>query len=295
MKTILFQLLPFTFFLLTAGSSFSQIGVNTDGTAPNSSAMLDVKSTTKGMLVPRMTELQRTGISSPATGLMVYQTDGSYGFYYYDGTNWIAIKASIQGSIGNVMDVDGNVYSTIIIGNQEWMAENLRVTHYSNGEDIPYVTDPTDWTNLTSGGYCWVAGNIDYKIPYGALYNFYAVDDSRSICPTGWHVPDVIERNVLETYLGGFLDAGGKMKTASSWLSPNTGANNSSGFAGLPGGRREETGTLYTNFLARGYWWTSTGTNPQAYGFELDWNSASVGSVFSTSWRFGFSVRCLRD
>jgi hypothetical protein len=130
--------------------AIGQVGINTDGSAPDASAGLDVYYTNNGFLLPRMTASQRTGISPAANGLLVYQTDETAGFYYYNETAWIFLGSG-DGYSGNVIDTDGNVYPTVRIGNQEWMAENLRVTHYRNGDFIPNVTDNTAWSGLTAG------------------------------------------------------------------------------------------------------------------------------------------------
>jgi len=146
MKPIFVTLLVMVF----AGSMFAQVGINPDNSQPDPSAMLDVNSTTKGLLIPRMTESQRTGISSAVAGLLVYQTDATSGFYYYNGAGWIYIGIG-EGAGDHMIDADGNAYSTVIIGTQEWMAENLRVTHYRNGDAIPNVTNTLSWYYLTTG------------------------------------------------------------------------------------------------------------------------------------------------
>ncbi|MCP4790448.1 MAG: hypothetical protein GY881_09470, partial [Gammaproteobacteria bacterium] len=163
--------------------------VGIGATAPESSAQLEVKSTDKGFLPPRMTQAQRDGISSPAAGLLVYQTDETPGYYYYTGTDWNGITGAGAGPIStsSLIDSDGNTYPTITIGNQVWMLENLRVTHYRNGDAIPNVTDDTGWSGLSTGAYCWYDNDQATNEKYGALYNWYTVDDSRGLCPEGWH------------------------------------------------------------------------------------------------------------
>lgn len=102
---------------------------------------------------------------------------------------------------GTMTDQDGNTYKTITIGSQTWMAENLRVTHFRNGDPIPNVTDNDTWHNLTSSAYCWYNNDISNKDIYGALYNWYAVTDSRNIAPAGWHVPTSDDMQELVDYL----------------------------------------------------------------------------------------------
>ena len=197
--------------------------------------MLDVKSTDKGFLPPRMTESQKDGILSPEAGLLIFQTDGTPGYYYYTGTNWIGITSSASTSL---IDCDGNNYATITIANQVWMAENLRVTHYRNGDAIPNVTDNAAWGALSTGAYCWYNNDQATNEKYGALYNWYTVNDSRGLCPDGWHVPSAAELSTLITYLGGNIVAGGKMKaTINLWNSPNSDATNISRLSVLPGWR----------------------------------------------------------
>jgi uncharacterized protein (TIGR02145 family) len=103
---------------------------------------------------------------------------------------------------GSMTDQEGNSYKTIVIGTQTWMAENLKTTRYRNGDLIPFVTDMKQWINLASGAYCWYNNEIIYKSTYGALYNWYTVNDSRNIAPAGWHIPDDDEWLTLINYLG---------------------------------------------------------------------------------------------
>jgi len=143
---------------------------------------------------------------------------------------------------------DGNVYQVVRIGNQCWMAENLRTTRYANGDAIPQVTGNSTWSSLSTGAWCWYDNDNQYENPYGKLYNWHAVADSRNICPAGWHVPTDAEWDALANFLGGSNVAGGKMKATGTahWNSPNTDATNSSGFTGLPGGYRYYYGYFYS-------------------------------------------------
>jgi uncharacterized protein (TIGR02145 family) len=141
--------------------------------------------------------------------------------------------------IDAVTDADGNKYSAVEIGTQVWMGENLRTTSYRTGSAIPLVTDGTAWFNLTTPGYCWYNNDANNKNIYGGIYNWYAVNTG-NLCTSGWHAPSNAEWDVLETYLGGDLIAGGMLKEAGTahWISPNTSADNSTGFTALPGGER---------------------------------------------------------
>ena len=196
----------------------------------------------------------------------------------------------------NVTVIDGNKYKTVQIGDQVWMAENLKVSHYRNGDAIPTGHSESEWSNLSTGAYAVYGGNESNADTYGYLYNWYAVDDSRNIAPEGWHVPTDAEWTILTDYLGGSNVAGGKMKEAgmSHWWSPNTGATNESGFTALPGGYRGYGGGYY-GMGGGGYFWSSAGGgSASAWRRVLPYHSSGVGRT-SGSKQGGFSVRCLRD
>jgi len=271
------------------------VGMGTS--TPHSSAKLEVNSTSKGFLPPRMTKSQRTSIGSLAAGLLVFQNDAPKGYYYCTGTNWVALEGSGAGAISSssCIDYNGNAYPTITIGTQVWMAENLRVKNYRNGDPIPNVPGKA-WETLTTGAYCWYDNDQSANAKYGALYNWYAVDDSRGLCPTGWHVPTDAEWTTFTTYLGGTTVAGGKMKSVSAlWSSPNTDATNNSGFSGLPGGYRGGNDGSFDYLGGYGYFWSSSQIDTyNAWYRYLLYNYAYVGrnSYYKEG---GFSVRCLKD
>jgi len=194
---------------------------------------------------------------------------------------------------GIIKDTEGNNYTTIKIGSQWWMAENLKTTKYNDGTAIPNVTVITDWAGLTDGAYCWYDNDeTTYKAIYGALYNGYAVNTGK-LCPVGWHVPSDAEWTTLFTYLGGESVAGGKMKETgiSHWTSPNSGATNESGFTGLPGSFRNFRGYFTCCIGSAGEWWTTT---PQM-GVDLSYLSLSVRFINAFPNISGLSVRCVRD
>jgi uncharacterized protein (TIGR02145 family) len=194
-----------------------------------------------------------------------------------------------------VKDIDGNIYTTVTIGTQEWMAENLKVTHYRNGEAIPNITDNAQWNDLSTGAYCWY-NNDEPTVgdTYGALYNWFTVVDSRNLCPVGWHIPSDPEWTTLTDYLGGEYIAGGKLKETGTihWLSPNTVATNESGFTGLPGGMRTSD---FDYIGIEGVWWSSTEYDSN-YAFHryIYYDSGSFTDSFFRK-EFGFSVRCIKD
>jgi len=220
--------------------------------------------------------------------------------------NNLSSEISIQVTVGCI-DIDGNTYQIVKIGNQWWMAENLKVTHYQNGDLIPNITDSLQWTNLTSGAYCNYNNDVNNVATYGRLYNWYAVDDSRSIAPVGWHVPSDDEWKELEMYLGmsqsdadasGWrgTDEGGKMKETGTthWNSPNTGATNSSGFSALPGGWRYHTGDFDCMGLNDRWWSVSEYSSMYAWFRVLTYSSSQVYRGFYDK-QFGYSSRCVRD
>jgi uncharacterized protein (TIGR02145 family) len=195
-----------------------------------------------------------------------------------------------------VTDIDGNVYHTVTIGTQVWMVENFKVTHYRNGDAIPNVTDDNAWSGLTTGAYCNYNNDVNNSTTYGRLYNWYTVSDSRNIAPSGWHVPTDTEWTTLTTYLGDESVTGGKLKEIgiTHWVSPNTGADNSSGFTGLPGGLRDFYGA-FGGIGNYGCFWSATEEDAaNAWRRNLDYSDAGLHRI-NNSKALGFSVRCLRD
>jgi uncharacterized protein (TIGR02145 family) len=189
-------------------------------------------------------------------------------------------------------DIDGNIYDTVVIDTQVWMAENLKTTRLNDGTKIPLVTSDTAWSNLRTPGYCWYGNyeaffNLNH---YGALYNYYAVKSGK-LCPAGWHVPDTDEWYTLITFLGMDI-AGGKMKETGTrnWLSPNTGATNESSFNALPGGFRNAYYKNFQRFKISGQFWHSE----PADVMRVTYSSEDVihGSLSQND---GASVRCIKD
>ena len=215
------------------------------------------------------------------------------------------------GTIGMVTDIDGNVYQIVKISNQWWMAENLKVTHYRNGEAIPTITNNSEWAGFRSSAYC-IYNNDNINIEtYGLLYNWFAVNESRGLAPVGWHIPTDEEWKELEMYLGMSqseadndyswrgTDEGGKLKETgtSHWNSPNDGATNESGFSALPGGFRSYGVGTYSNIGDNAYFWLSTEKENSDYN---SW-ARELGNYTSKIFRIdhgrvnGFSVRCVRN
>ncbi len=195
-----------------------------------------------------------------------------------------------------LQDIDGNVYNTVKIGRQTWMAKNLKTTRFNDGTVIPLVNDEASWAALSTAGYCWYNNDsISYKNTYGALYNGYAVITDK-LCPAGWHVPSDEEWTRLTDYLGGEIYAGDRLKETGTdyWVSPNTGTTNDVGFTALPGGLRYYDG-IFHDFGFSGYWWTSTEySSTRSYFRYMDYEYSEVFR-FNNLKKIGFSVRCIRD
>lgn len=207
-----------------------------------------------------------------------------------------------------VTDIDGNVYRAVTIGSQVWMAENLKVTHFRNGDPIPNETDGAAWFALESAAYCDYDNDPAVSDTYGRLYNFYVIQNPAGIAPEGWHVPSDDEWKQLEMHLGMSqasadsmlhrgTNEGGRLKEAGTdhWEDPNLGATNSTGFSALPAGVRWQNSTSpFTRQGVLTMFWSTT------HGF----NDAMVRSLESTEekiirgsqgFKWGYSVRCIRD
>jgi len=208
-----------------------------------------------------------------------------------------------------LMDIDGNTYQTVTIGNQIWMAENLKVTHYRNGDPIPHVTDNLTWTTLTTGAYCAYNNSEVIAAERGYLYNWFAVVDSRSIAPPGWHVPSDDDWKTLEMAIGmsqaqadGMewrgTDEGGKLKEIGTvhWYGPNTGATDEFGFSGISGGCRLRTdGDFYWIGWDARYWTSTEGTETWFAWFRLlNTLHADMRRTQHDKER-GFSIRLVKD
>jgi uncharacterized protein (TIGR02145 family) len=234
-----------------------------------------------------------TGLSANTTYYVRAYATNSEGTGYGSAMSFTTLPAS-----GNTeTDIDGNVYQTVTIGTQMWMAENLKVSHYLNGDAIPNVVADAAWSDLTTGAYCELNNIPANDSIYGKLYNFYAVADSRNICPSGWHVPSDSDWTILGNYLGN--GAGGKLKEPGTihWQSPNTGATNESRFTALGGGDRHDDASFW-DLGIYGNWWSSTENNYTRAGGawyrDIYFNSTDLERK-SYSKGAGFSVRCIKN
>jgi uncharacterized protein (TIGR02145 family) len=216
----------------------------------------------------------------------------------YNPTNGLTTSVCNQNkTYGTAYDIDGNEYKTIVIGTQTWMAENLRTTHYQNGDSIPNIIDTAQWARLESGAYCNYNNteSLDTIATYGRLYNWYATADSRKLALKGWHVPTAIEWNTLFAYLGGDAVAADKLKEVGNthWADPFK-SDNSSGFTALPGGWRSYPRTS-EKIGIYGSWWTSTEFNENFSAFlYLEFFASNVFKDFNYK-RNGYSIRCIKD
>jgi uncharacterized protein (TIGR02145 family) len=279
---------------------FSQVSINADGSLPDSSAMLDLKSTSQGMLVPRMTQAEIEAIATPANGLIVYcTTDKKIYIYEVTTSHWKEVAYG-PGTIAHgggfscgqtIMDSrDGKTYTTVQIGSQCWMAQNLNI-----GTKINDQEDQTD--NGIIEKYCYYNGD-GYCDVYGGLYQwnemmqFVTTEGAQGICPAAWHLPSDSEWTELTTFLGGESVAGGKMKETgyAHWAEPNTDATNSSGFTALPGGHRHYPWD-FMDLNVLGYFWSST--QGPLYRSLSFWDANVTRDYYWDS--LGFSVRCLKD
>lgn len=211
-----------------------------------------------------------------------------------------------------VKDIDGNIYCTVQIGLQSWTLENFKGTHYNNGDLIPNVEDPTQWSTLTTGARCYYNNDSARYMPgYGALYNWYVVHDPRGIAPKGWHVADSADFIILIKALGGNpIDGhdtivGGHLKVEDTiyWVFPNTGADNSSGFSALPAGFRFFNGVFDVYGYLAHFWTSSESTvkhnniyfqDGNVYFIGLNYNSTRV-DIATFSKRIGMSIRFVKD
>jgi uncharacterized protein (TIGR02145 family) len=217
---------------------------------------------------------------------------------------FLIIMTSVYGQPlkDTIVDFDGNVYHTVKIGSQVWMVENLKATHYRNGDLIPEVTSDTDWYELTSGAYCNYSNDTSYAEIYGRLYNRYAVVDSRYLCPLGWHVASVFEWRTLIRFIDYENFVGGNPRETDTiyWEYPTSYAKSESGFKALLTGCRGSNKT-FQDMGNIGYWWSSSeysGSDYYSTGLGDAWQISKTEDNFETYGYYddrGFSVRCIKD
>lgn len=208
---------------------------------------------------------------------------------------------------GQVIDIDGNSYKTVVIDNKVWFAENLKVARFQNGDSIPAASDSATWAGLTGPGMCSYRNDTTFDCPQGKLYNFFVASDTRNPCPTGWRVPSLTDFNELINFFdpnanGGAPsslpnNAGGFLKSAglTYWQAPNVNATNASGFSATPIGSRNNSGVFSnSNNLAAGYWYSSQVGPGMGFFLELAYTQdyAVRNAYFA---KYGICIRCVTD
>ena len=203
----------------------------------------------------------------------------------------------------SISDWEGNYYPVVQIGEQWWMAENLKATHYANGDPIQHLQEAAEWDTAATGAYCYYDNDTSHILNYGMLYNWHAAMDERGVCPESWHVPTDIEWIKLEKYLGMSASEAGRM---TAWRGSNEGdklksesfnGTNSSGFSALGTGYRDPAG-VYKAMGTDNDYWTSTAYNNDGsiegilHGL-LDSKSTVVRNFHVPG--YGFCIRCVRD
>ncbi len=306
--------------LISVHTITAQVSINTDGSTPDASAVLDLKSTEKGILIPRMSQTEIVNISNPANGLMVINTNDNRLYLYDDGTGkWkeIAIGAGTLTPVSWVCGDelvgarDSQSYNTVQIGTQCWMAENINIGTMINSTNGGTNNDGNQTDNSTFEKYCY-DNNTSNCDTYGGLYQwdemmqYSTTEGIQGICPTGWHLPTDTEWKTMEMHLGmsqaqadatGYrgTDEGDKLKEAGTthWTSLNTGATNSSGFTGLPGGYRG-TGGYFYHLTSYARFWSSSENGSDRCLRLLNDNHAQVARTNLID-AYGISVRCVQD
>ncbi len=198
-----------------------------------------------------------------------------------------------------ITDIDGNGYHTVVIGEQVWTVENLRVSHYRDGTLIPLGSDSNlAWSQLSTGARCYYDNDQANDSVYGTLYNWYAVDNKRGLAIEGWHIPSLNEWvRILLPYLGNPSLAGGKLKEVGTehWQAPNAGATNSTGFTALPSGVRTNEG-VFVYLQEYTYFWTSGSLSPvSAWSNFVKYKDAWLLTGVATDKTDGFSVRLVKN
>ena len=234
--------------------------------------------------------------SMPVTGTIRWTGNDFEGF---NGTYWVSLTGKM---LGKVQDFDGNTYNTIKIGDQEWMIDNLRTSHFRNGDTIPEVVD-FFWNGLRSSAWCKYEDSDSLESIYGKLYNWYAVIDGDELCPMGWRVPSSQDWNELLEYLeGGSIGIHNRVAAKKliergimHWPGNDMTTTNQSGFTGLPAGVRNQNGD-FSNLGTHSYFWSTSyvGDNPWVYFLHFD--SEGPRASYST-WEknHACSVRCIKE
>ena len=287
--------------LLFVNISFSvaQVAINENGAAPDSNSILDINSSNKGVLIPRIdldTSSINANIGTNEIGMMVFNINPNFkngkGFYYWSGNDWLTLDQNTS-----IADYDGNNYSSVKMGNKIWMTENLKTTHYSDGTAANHLA--YDFNDSLSNIYGYL-----YKWQ-DAMHNDSSSNSNPSgvqgICPTGWHLPSEAELEDLINYVGGDSLGGGALKEFGiyHWDFPNKKASNLSKFNALPGGSAifsQSQGQF--NFMNLGeyalFWSCSENDSTHSYCIALYYDYEGIWNVVNTNELY-FSIRCVKD
>lgn len=235
--------------------------------------------------------LQNAEGNRPEAGTIRFNPE-NHDFEGWNGFHWMSLTR-LQEMGAGVTDIEGNFYRTVILGNQEWMMENLDCGKYNDGIAIPNIQSDLDWSNLDSGGWCYFDNSLVHANNYGKLYNWFAVETGK-LCPIGWHVPSQEDWDQLEVYLGGAEIAGAKMKEIGNalWIAGEN-ASNTSAFSARPGGLRYVEGT----FDALGVvaiWWSQYFDSLYPWA-EILSDAGSGADYQPFNKQIGLSVRCLKN
>jgi len=236
------------------------------------------------------------GLATNTTYFVRAYATNSSGTGYGDVLSFTTLT-DYSGQIANVEDVDGNIYPTIGIGTQIWMAANLATTKYNDGTPLEYITDNATWMKGRLS-YSYYDNDPAHKTTYGALYNWYTIDPgsngNKHVCPAGWHVPAEAEFQTLLDYLG--PDASNKMRVTggSIWFLDNTATNNS-GFSAYPGGARNDTYGEFQFARDDGYFWASDHGIGGSYAYYMGLSTYGADAEYLWPVGMGLSIRCLKD
>lgn len=283
-------------------NDYAQVSITPDHSQPDRSAMLDIKSSSKGLLVPRLTQEQIQTITNPVNSLLVFCTSDNKFYAYMAGSSeWKEVLFG-GGTITPTCGIpftdprDQQLYNTVQIGTQCWMAENLNTGTRINGSQAQV-------NNGVIEKYCY--DNQDtHCLIYGGLYQwnemmqYSSTPGTQGICPPGWHLPTDEETMAMVTFLGGLEVAGGKMKETGTvhWISPNSGATDVSGFTALPASFRDYLGSFSTPLGERASIWTSTQNgSTYAWDYSIYYNTDDVSRSSGAMKTNGFSARCIKD
>ena len=297
------KLLTLLFLILLSNFLTAQISINDTGNPPDSSAILDIQSSERGLLIPRMTTLEMVQIASPATGLLVFNSD-SVDIYVFDGTYWMNIRRDAGPIDPNgfycpgTVEYGGQTYGVVEIAGMCWMSENLNIGTMISGSAVD---------NGVIEKYCY-QDNAAHCNTYGGLYDWnemmqYSTGDTvQGICPPGWHVPSEAEWCTMTTFVDPTVncgvsgwtgtDIGYKLKSTSGWYS-NWNGSDAVGFTGLPGGVRPSPGN-YLDMTTYGFWWSSQPSSGNAWNRRISAYDDDMGS-FHNGQSYGMSVRCVKD